>query len=106
MPVLRYLPAEAECRSRSGQAEVTLRNRGDTVIITARCDSLQRRCEYFEAEFAQRSASYEKDLNDTATTTESRSSHLVRLIAAFIVGLATGIVSTILIKRQWKTKMY
>ena len=39
---LRKLPEAAEYRAKSGQASAVVKHRGDTIIVYATCDSLQR----------------------------------------------------------------
>ena len=49
---LRKLPEAAEYRAKSGQASAVVKHRGDTIIVYATCDSLQRQCERYERETA------------------------------------------------------
>lgn len=83
-----------------------MRNHGDTLTVTAQCDSLQRLCERYEAELTRRSDSHNDSSNDVQTTSERRTNNLGNLIIAFIAGLATGAILTRLIKRLWKIKVY
>ena len=42
------LPDGAKFSSQSGRASVELTKQGDNVIVSARCDSVARKCEYYE----------------------------------------------------------
>ena len=46
---LLRLPQGAAYHRKSGQANINVTTRGDTVYITGTCDSLQRQVEYYEA---------------------------------------------------------
>lgn len=102
---LRELPPEAEYRDKNGQTDVRVRNRGDTIIVTAQCDSLQRLCEYYEETMRRNDTMSDNRSHDIITTEKHQTDIIKTVFAAFIAGVATGIVLTILIKRIWK-KVY
>lgn len=86
---LRSLPEGAVYQSRSGRATVSAEMKGDTVIITAQCDSLQQTIYNLEEELTNTRAQL---VQKEKTITESRSKY-------FIYGLLTGalIVTIILL---------
>jgi hypothetical protein len=45
---INSLPEGAGYTARDGQAHLDIRRKGDNLIITARCDSIARQCEYYE----------------------------------------------------------
>lgn len=99
---LSRLPDKAEYRAKNGRASATVRHKGDTIVVYATCDSLQRLCGYYERQAAYYKKALEQQKNDNRTEQERRSNPLRTLITAFIVGVATGIVLTIITKRIWQ----
>lgn len=97
---LRKLPEAAEYRARSGQASAVVKHRGDTIIVYATCDSLQRQCERYERETALYRDRCEALEQTVRTENERRTNPVKTAIIAFIAGLATGIVLTILKMRR------
>ena len=68
------LPEGASFSSQSGRASVELTKQGDDVIVSARCDSVARKCEYYERTvFRQRSQidSLQNMLNDTRNSVQT-----------------------------------
>lgn len=50
------LPDGAEYSAKDGQASIRLQKQGDKIVVTGKCDSIARRCLYYEQEvFRQRS---------------------------------------------------
>lgn len=96
---LRKLPEGAEYRAKSGRASATVKTSGDTLLVHAECDSLQRWCEYYERE----AGIYRELYNETHLLLEEaqeKRSHPVKAgIIAFFAGVATGIILTFLFKR-------
>lgn len=99
---LTRLSEKAEYRTKTGRASATVRHKGDTILVYATCDSLQRLCGYYERQAASYKKALEQQKNDNRTEQERRSNPLRTLIIAFIVGVAAGIVLTILAKRIWQ----
>ena len=99
---LTRLPEKAEYRTKNGRASATVRHKGDTIMVYATCDSLQRLCGYYERQAASYKKALEQQKNDNRTEQERRSNPLRTLITAFIVGVAAGIVLTIITKRIWQ----
>lgn len=74
--------------------------RGDSVVVYASCDSLQRLCEYYESLASNYRQEYES-LNATLKTEdEQRSNPVKTVVIAFVSGLATGIVLTFLKRKR------
>ena len=94
------LPAEAEFRSTNGRASATVRHKGDTLVVYATCDSLERQCEYYERQMASSKKALEQQKNEARTEKERSSNPWKMLLIAFIVGVATGIVIMLLKKQK------
>jgi len=86
---LRKLPEGANYNSHNGQARVLASLKGDTILITATCDSLQRLIWYYERELVDvyRDMSYQ--------TKETKPG--VSSLKAFLYGVATGIIILLII---------
>lgn len=96
------LPEKAEYRVRNGRASLAVQNKGGTIVVYAACDSLQRRCEYYERQMASYKNALEQQKNEAKTEKERSSNPWKMLLIAFIVGVATGTVLTITTRSIWK----
>ena len=76
-------------------AEVSLR--GDTIFVTATCDSLQREVEYYEEQYQATLEALDNLKESVQTEREQRSNPIKIALAAFIAGLFVGVLSTIII---------
>lgn len=94
------LPPGASFHSRNGQANVDVSTKGDTIIVYASCDSLQRLCEFYESELTRIRSETGNTKETVQEETEHRSNPLKTALIAFIVGVASGIVLTIVIKKR------
>lgn len=99
---LADLPDKAEYRAKNGRASATVQNKGGTIVVYATCDSLQRLCEYYERQMASYKNALEQQKNEAKMEKERSSNPWKRLLIAFIVGVATGIVLTILTRKIWQ----
>ncbi len=99
---LSRLPAAAEYRAKSGRASATVQNKGGTIVVYATCDSLQRQCERYEREMASYKSALEEQKNGERMENEQRSTPIRKLLIAFIVGVATGTVTTIITRKIWQ----
>ena len=99
---LADLPEKAEYRAKNGRASATVQNKGGTIVVYATCDSLQRRCEYYERQMASYKNALERQKNEAKTEKERSSNPWKTLLTAFIVGVAAGTVLTITTKRIWQ----
>lgn len=94
---LLKLPAGASYHKRSGQAGAEVSLKGDTIFITATCDSLQREVEYYEEQHYAALEALDNLKERVQTEREHRSNPIKIALAAFIVGLFVGVISTIII---------
>ena len=101
---LLKLPDGAVYAKRSGQANIKVATRGDTVYITGTCDSLQRQVEYYEALYHTARDALEQQEAQYNEERRSRTSPANIALAFFIAGLFTGAISTTIIiaKRHGK----
>jgi hypothetical protein len=99
MAALNSLPEGAEYRSQSGRASASVQTRGDTIVVLATCDSLQRLCERYERDAQTYRTALESRENEVRTETERRSNPWKALFVAFAVGMAGGIATTKLITK-------
>lgn len=102
MAALSSLPEAAEYRAKKGRASATVKTKGDTIVVYATCDSLQRQCERYEREALTYKTALEAQKNDERTEREQRSKPVRAIVIAFIAGAATGTVLTLLTRRIWK----
>ena len=112
---LALLPAGAGYTARRGQAHVSRRPTTDKgsparIIIEAGCDSLEVQCARYEQRIeeiqAQLSAAEQVMTTQKEVIKTQQPWSLKRLFTAFIVGLAAGIVSTILIRKKIWQKVF
>ncbi len=94
---LLKLPAGASYHKRSGQAGAEVSLRGDTIFVTATCDSLQREVEYYEEQYQATLEALDNLKESVQTEREHRSNPIKIALAAFIAGLFVGVLSTIII---------
>lgn len=101
VPDLLSLPAGASWHGKNGQAGVDVTSRGDTLVVTSTCDSLQRLVLWYEEELT-------RIRGDTVGVSEVSGTELKRrfnpvqiALVAFIAGVASGIVITFLTKRRY-----
>ncbi len=100
---LRKLPSNAEYRAKSGQASAVVKSQGDTIIVYATCDSLQRRCEYYERESAIYKEAYEEMQSLFEEEREKRSNPVKTALISFLAGVVIGVLITIIVKLKMKT---
>lgn len=94
---LLKLPAGASYNKRSGQAGAEVSLRGDTIFVTATCDSLQREVEYYEELYYRAQDALEQCQNNLRTEQEWRSGLLAKLITLFFMGFVAGVLTTVTI---------
>lgn len=99
---LTNLPEKAEYRTKHGRASASVQNKGGTIVVYATCDSLQRQCEYYELQMAIYKEALEQQKNEARTEKERCSNPWKMLLIAFVVGVATGTVLTIIVKLKIK----
>ena len=104
MDSLLKLPAGASYHKRSGQAGAEVSLKGDTIVVTATCDSLARQVEYYEALYHNARdtlESYHATVQEDAKTLESPLRIFVKGLA---LGLVAGISLTFFIKNSKRRK--
>lgn len=94
---LLSLPPRASYRHHSGQATADIAILGDTVYVTATCDSLQRLADYYEAEYTDLLELFEKFRNAVKTEDEQRSSPVKVGAISLIVGFISGAIFIIIL---------
>ena len=101
---LTNLPEKAEYRAKTGRASATVKKKGGTIVVYATCDSLQRQCEYLERQLSLSKSALDGHWNAVRTEEKRRSNGWMMPLFAFIVGVATGIVSTIKTRKIWQNR--
>lgn len=97
---LRKLPEGAEYHAQSGRAGATVKTKGDTLIIYATCDSLQRLVEYYERRAEKAEADY-GHLQHNVQTEEKRRANPVKIaFVCFGAGMAAGIITVTTIQKR------
>ena len=99
---IRKMPRRSVYHSSSGQASVEVSYKNDTIYITAICDSLQGRLEYYEIKLAEYEASNEMYKDYTEELKKTRPKILQSILLAFFSGILIGIILTIRIKQKLK----
>ena len=89
------LPPGAAYRNESGQARIEAVVRGDTVYLTATCDSLYRETVRLEEELRSRRTETRETISETKTNTPA--DFAVRL-RSFLAGMFAGILFIIILK--------
>lgn len=93
------LPPSSSFHKRNGRADVEVRREGDSIIVLASCDSLQRLVWWYEAELARVKNENQKTEEILLSEAKQGTSPFKTGIISFIAGFAAGIV-TIIIKRR------
>lgn len=101
---LLRLPQGAAYAKRSGQANIRVAARGDTVYVTGTCDSLQQQVEYYEALYHTARDALEQHETQYNEERKQRTSPANVALAFFIAGFFSGAISTTIIiaKRHGK----
>lgn len=97
---LLALPAGASYHGKNGQAGVDVTSRGDTLVVTSTCDSLQRLALWYEEELTRIRGDTVSVAEASETDSGRRFDPVKTVLIAFIAGVASGIVLTLLTKRR------
>ncbi len=100
VPDLLSLPAGASYHGKNGQAGVDVTSRGDTLVVTSTCDSLQRLVLWYEEELTRIRGDTVSVSEVSETEFKQRFNPVKIALIAFIAGVASGIVLTFLKKRR------
>ena len=107
LPELKALPPEASYHRKSGRASVDVKVKGDTVYVSATCDSLQRLVNYYERLYRREQGRSENYRKAVQTASESISKRLadpwVILLAVLIPPALIIAATAILIRKINKT---
>lgn len=90
---LLALPAGASYHGKNGQAGVDVMSRGDTLVVTSTCDSLQRQVLWYEEELTRIRGDTVSATKTSETEFKRRFNPVKIALIAFIAGVASGIVS-------------
>lgn len=94
--------------TRNGRAAASVTRDGDTVYVTATCDSLQREAEYYEELYYRARDSLEQHSNDIiskAETSKDNSRRNFYILLILMPALTLGIVIIDIIKnKKWQKK--
>jgi len=96
---LLRLPEGAVYTRRSGQANVRVATRGDTVYVTGTCDSIERRADYYEAMYRTAREAIETLEAEHQQEQKRLTSPVAVGVVNLAAGLLAGIVLTMIIKK-------
>lgn len=93
------LPAGLPITSRNGRAEVKAERSGDSIIITATCDSLARQMEIVEEQLWQMTQQAETYKSQLEQAVKQRSNAVLTALKWLFAGIAAGVALTIIISK-------
>jgi hypothetical protein len=96
---LLNLPSGAAFSGKNGRANVAVTVQGDTIVVEARCDSLQALCEYYERELTRIRASASVSKTESKKEVSTGVQSPLKLLS---IGFIAGIVITIIISIKIK----
>lgn len=91
------LPPGATYTKKSGRARADVSRDGDTIVVTATCDSLEREIEYYEGRYYAALEAMDRFKSNVQKTDERRSTSILAVFAGCMTGLFVGVISTIII---------
>lgn len=94
------LPPGASLREHSGQATADITKSGDTIYVTASCDSLQRQVEYYEAAYNNLRMVFDDYHNAIRTVDKQRTNPIKTCVIVFIAGIIAGALTTIILTKK------
>ena len=97
---LHSLPPGASFSEKKGQAGVKVEAIGDTIFVSATCDSLQVQCERYEKELTRIRSDTERQ------ATEIKKNSVQTLFKWCLIGFVAGIISTITVIIIKKKKIW
>ena len=101
---LLNLPAGASYNGHSGQARAEVKIRGDTIYVTASCDSLARAVEYYEALYHTARDELENYHEETEHAEADRTPEWRICATGLAVGWLAGIAMTIYMTTKTRKK--
>lgn len=99
---LPSLPPGAGYHAKEGRAAVDIRRNGDTIEVTASCDSLQRQVEYWQDMYYQTKSTVDRQGEEIETLKQPRASPVKTALKWLFTGILTGAISTIIIIKKIK----
>ena len=87
---LLNLPTGASYHSKNGQAGADVSKIGDTIYVTATCDSLEREVEYFQELYCRAREDLEAYKNKESTEVKSSSRPFSKWLISFLLGFICG----------------
>lgn len=97
---LMKLPPGASLREHNGQATADITKSGDTIYVTATCDSLQRQIEYYEAAYDNLLIAFDDYRNTVKTADERRTNPVKTVAVVFIAGIIAGVLMAIILTKK------
>ncbi len=97
---LMKLPPGASLQEHSGQATADITKSGDTIYVTATCDSLQRQIEYYEAAYDNLLIAFDDYRNAVKTADERRTNPVKTVAVVFIAGIIAGVLMAIILTKK------
>jgi hypothetical protein len=100
---LHNLPPGAAYTDKSGQANVKVTTTGDTLYVTASCDSLQVQCERYEKELTRIRSDTDRQVTEIKKNTFQTAFKWCSI--GFIAGIVSTLIVIIIFKRKnilWK----
>ena len=98
---LLSLPPNASFHGKEGRAGAGVALRGDTLVVTATCDSLQRLVLWYESELTRIRSETKSEISNDVQTEEKRPPNPVRV---FILGMVTGLLVGMLLTMKLKKR--
>lgn len=93
---LLSLPPNASFHGKEGRAGAGVALRGDTLVVTATCDSLQRLVLWYESELTRIRSETKSEISNDVQTVEKRPPNRMRtFITGVLAGLLAGVLLTI-----------
>ena len=98
---LLSLPPNASFHGKEGRAGAGVALRGDTLGVTATCDSLQRLVLWYESELTRIRSETRSEISNDVQTEEKRPPNPVRVfILGMVAGLLVGMLLTMKLKKR------
>lgn len=98
---LLSLPPNASFHGKEGRAGAGVALRGDTLVVTATCDSLQRLVLWYESELTHIRSETRSEISNDVQTEEKRPPNPVRVfILGMVAGLLVGMLLTMKLKKR------
>ena len=98
---LLSLPPNASFHGKEGRAGAGVALRGDTLVVTATCGSLQRLVLWYESELTRIRSETKSEISNDVQTEEKRPPNPVRVfILGMVAGLLVGMLLTMKLKKR------